>query len=298
MKVSIVVCTVGSNNLTACLRSLQKQQYSEYEVLVMMEREVKQEVKGDSIQYHLAQNYNLSRTRNQGIRESKGDLIAFIDDDAVADPAWISNLVNCYRRKEKVGCIGGKIKLDLPANLPKAAKQLPEKMLRGFLSATTIEGGQQELDEPLIWGCNMAFPSSVFEQVGYFDPRLGRTPWNLKGEDEKDVQYRLLSRGYNLFWEPKAEVTHIISEKRLKSSYFLRRALWQGYSELIRISKQQDLAPGQKDLARNFALLRWLEEEGELETSSSLKSKIDSARKLGRISALLDSSDGNLRLGN
>jgi len=79
------------------------------------------------------ENLGLSESRNKGIKEAKGDVIAFYDDDAVADEEWVRELVRIYEEKDAIAA-GGKL---LPKWISKKSNFLPEEYywLAGWCSS-------------------------------------------------------------------------------------------------------------------------------------------------------------------
>ena len=128
--VSIILCTHRSDryeDFEEALNSLYAQSYNNLEIIVVVDgnrelydRIVKRaivdadEVKGKvKVKVILNEkNLGLSESRNKGIKEAKGDVIAFFDDDAVADKNWIKELTRMYEAKEAIA-VGGKILMEL-----------------------------------------------------------------------------------------------------------------------------------------------------------------------------------------
>ncbi len=106
----------------------------------------------------------LSRARNRGVRESRGALIAFTDDDCYAEPDWLRELTFAFQF-EQIGFCGGQILLFDPADAPitiswsKTPHTYPPN---GFVHAGDIQGA------------NMAFRREALERIGLFDRRFRR----------------------------------------------------------------------------------------------------------------------------
>jgi glycosyltransferase involved in cell wall biosynthesis len=170
----------------------------------------------------------LSDARNKGIRTSTGRIIAFLDDDAVADPDWLEQILEVFsRKKNKVCACGGKVDLIWEQERP---VWINKKML--------VYLGQFDLGDwsrPVrgLLGLNMAFDRRVFEDIGYFDTHLGRIDGNLLSCDEVDLFSRMYKKNMQICYEPRVHVRHHVTGERLKREYFYRRYYWQGRSDAI-----------------------------------------------------------------
>ena len=241
MKVSVVVCSVGRETLFDCLESLKNQDYDDYEVLVVsFEKAIEEKVKSFGAKFIFSQRANVSYQRNLGILESQGDLICFIDDDAIASQSWIKNLVDSFA-DEKIACVGGKIKLKLEGEMQEMLKNLEEGILKGFLGETTLGEERVEIKKPLLWGSNICFRKKIFDEVGYFDEKLGRTPKLMLCNEDIEIQKRILEKGFKIVYEPKALVWHRIPTEKLKVDYFLERGFWQGYSNALAARRNENV---------------------------------------------------------
>ncbi len=89
------------------------------------------------------ENLGLSESRNRGIKEARGNIIAFFDDDAVADMNWLEELVLMYEEHDAIAA-GGKI---LPKWVTKKPKYLPEEFY--WLIGATHNGFPEEMTEVL-----------------------------------------------------------------------------------------------------------------------------------------------------
>ena len=291
-KVSTIVCTTGRDTLRKCLESLNKQTLDNYEVIVVgINQQPKDLISELDFKFILSPVANSSFQRNLGIKEAGGEIIAFIDDDAIADKEWLNILTKHYDNK-KVVCVGGKIIPRFLTKIPTFLKQLPEGMFKGFIGETLLSFNETTtIDKPLLWGCNLSFRKTIFDDVGMFDETLGRTRDKLISEDDTELQRRILKKGFKLIYEPKAIVTHIINKKRLTKKWFIERSFWQGYSEILRIRNQENFEKlwkertFQAELFKYISFIKSMEILFEMIGTDDLKKKLDIARNLGRVTA-------------
>ncbi len=240
IRVSAIVCTYnGASRLKCVANSLLEQEYdsSRFEVLIIDNhssdntREICEKIirssPGKRIEYYLEKNRGLSHARNRGIKESKGQILAFIDDDAVADSHWLLNIDNALSDKS-IHAVGGKV-------LPIFDKPRPPWLSSGIDSMLTIlDLGDQTgvFEYPFNGPCgtNMAFRKSVLDKVGYFDPDLGRHGNKLLCGEETDLLMRMQTTGMNFVYTPHCIVHHHVPESRLTKTCVRKRAFHQGYS--------------------------------------------------------------------
>jgi glycosyltransferase involved in cell wall biosynthesis len=117
--------------------------------------------------------------RNSGLRLVQGDIVAFIDDDALADPDWLTNLAIAFETVEGVACVTG---LALPAELETQAQGWFEQF-GGFNKGRAFNRlihnlTTHRMPDPLYpylagkfgAGVNMAFKADLFRALGGFDP--------------------------------------------------------------------------------------------------------------------------------
>lgn len=287
--VSVVVPTIGRNSLIGCLKSLEEQSCENYEVIIVgLNKETASIVNSFGFNFLLSSVASVSKQRNIGIENAKGKIIAFIDDDAIADKKWLSELTKHYR-DEKVACVGGKVIPRILGKIPEFLKNIPQRIFKSFIGETLLEFATSTvIDEPLLWASNLSVKKNIFDKVGLFDEKLGRGIDNLMGEEETDLQRRILKGGFKIVYEPSAIVTHLVYEERLTKLWFLERSFWQGYSEVLRIRKAKNfnkLADFENSL-RHMSSIKFMEIAFELIGSTSFEKEIDKAKKLGRIIAL------------
>jgi len=154
----------------------------------------------------------VARARNAGVAASRGDFIAFLDDDEEADQHWLAGLAVGFGRGSAIGCVTGMV---LPARLDTPAQEWFEELGghckgRGFRPAIFSQDGPQSPLFPMPCfgaGANMAFCRSVLTDIGGFDVALGAGTPALAGEDTLALTLVLLS-GYCIAYEPAALTRH------------------------------------------------------------------------------------------
>jgi glycosyltransferase involved in cell wall biosynthesis len=160
-----------------------------------------------------------SHALNSGIREAHGDVLAFMDDDVVVEPAWLQNLTSALSDPSCAG-VGGRI---LPQWTGPPPPWLPTGERYGLAPLAMFDLGLEP--GPLTeapFGTNMAFRSGVFGRYGGFRTDLGPRPGSEIRNEDTEFGQRLLNAGERLHYEPSAVVYHEVSENRLTRAYFLR----------------------------------------------------------------------------
>lgn len=170
----------------------------------------------------------LSRARNTGWRNAKGEYVAYLDDDAIASNDWLEKILDFFKTVDpKPGCIGGKVE---PIwEVPRPA-WLSDKLL-GQL--TILDWGPEPLfldDEQWFVGANMAFPKVLLKEIGGFQVKLGRIGNKLLSMEEILLRKEIEEKGYRCFYHPEVSVKHHILPHRLTKKWFQDRAYWNGVS--------------------------------------------------------------------
>jgi len=171
----------------------------------------------------------LSIARNSGIHSSKGEIIAFVDDDVYFSPDWLTALACCFERHPDVACIGGKVVPQFEANRP---PWLDDDLL--WIYGVTRYGDQErEIRPPEIpIGCNMAFRRMVFEKIGGFHTSLGRYGKSLLSGEENLFFHYAANAGLKTLYSPDVQVSHRVPPARLTRDWVLSRFYWAGVSEV------------------------------------------------------------------
>jgi glycosyltransferase involved in cell wall biosynthesis len=227
--VSIVVPTWNrAGFLGDCLKSLVAQDYqrNRYEIIVVDDgstdstKTVVDGFRGYATSlYRLEDHRGLNAARNRGIALARGELICFIDDDALAPQPWLRAMVGGYQRWPEAGCYGGPIRLRLEGPAPRLCG-------RESLGEGELDLGLEERPVQRIHGGNMAVTRKAQAAAGLF---LESLP--LYGEEEEWEQ-RHLDAGGQVFYLPEAWIWHRRSAADLRLWRLARNQFRRGRNHL------------------------------------------------------------------
>jgi GT2 family glycosyltransferase len=256
-RISAIICTYRNPDLLqGAIVSLRNQRLSpeQYEIIIVdnnSEDQTPEVVRRFSrdpsppIRYILEPRQGLSHARNRGVEVARGDIVAFIDDDAEADSGWLSALLEAYDNNPEIWAAGGRI---APIWHTDERPTWWTEEYEGSLSLLHWGDQARALTWPeRILGTNCSFRKEVFQQVGHFDPQLGRRGRALLGHEETELQQRIHLENKIVFYTPRAKVRHHVPPERLTQHYFLRRQFGASRSEMVVMLDQQGRA---KALAR------------------------------------------------
>jgi len=235
MRITVIVCTYNRSKFLAnALESIATSELpgtTEWEVLVVDNNssdQTREVVASFSRRYpgrfrylfepHPGKSYGL----NAGIREARGDVFAFVDDDVAVEPTWLENLTAPLGDGRCAGTGGRTLLAQRYSPPPWLALDGPYGM-GGILAALFDLGDQpRELDQPP-YGTNMAYRKEMFEKYGLFRTDLGPSPNRDIPRPNEDIELgrRLIAAGERLRYEPSAIVYHPVPENRLQKDYFL-----------------------------------------------------------------------------
>jgi glycosyltransferase involved in cell wall biosynthesis len=174
----------------------------------------------------------LSHARNRAIAEAQGDVICFMDDDALADPGWLAGHIAAYEQDERTVAVGGRVLLQWPARWSRP-KWLGAD-LDGYLSGVDLGPEPRTMRYPSYpYGCNMSVRRPLAHELGGFSVSLGRKPGSLISNEEKHFFFKVDRYGGQVVYAPEAIVRHAIPRSRLSRRFFLRRAYAQGLSDAM-----------------------------------------------------------------
>jgi len=231
MNISVIVCTYNRcESLRSALNSVANSKLSDdvtWEVLVVDNNSSDQtgEVAKEfcrqypnRFRYLFERQQGKSYALNSGIREARGDILAFMDDDVTVETSWLQHLTAPLADGDWVGS-GGRILPERTFSLPHWLSSEGPCALAP-LAVFDLGSDSFDLAEPP-FGTNMAFRKKVFERYGGFRTDLGPSPGSEIRSEDTEFGRRVLSGGGRLRYEPLAVVYHPAPASRLKREYFL-----------------------------------------------------------------------------
>jgi len=211
--ISIVIITRNrANILDNCLRHVLAQDNGPFEVIVV-------DASDNDDTRHLMANYpqvryvrlrdaanQMPRSRNEGLKIARGEVVAFIDDDSLVQPGWLQALAHHYA-DPKVGGVGGLVLA--PGEEPRRDSVVGRMSSLGTPVGdfNVLTSGPVQVEH--LRGCNMSFRREVLISLGGFDPSYDGSNFR----EDTDMSVRVRRAGYKLVYDPNAWVIHLYARK-------------------------------------------------------------------------------------
>ncbi len=275
---AVVICTRDRpRHLDQCLAAVSRLVYPRFSVVVVdnvsQDGRVREVAARWNARYVLEPVAGLSRARNKGASVSDGDIVGYLDDDAIPEPDWLSGMVEAFRDPLVMAATG---RVYPPANCigPEPRPELIRRFEFGGPVAYAVDRqtpGWFELVNfsGLGLGTNMAFRRCAFEVWDGFDTRLGRGA-PLEGAEEMFAFSSLVTKGHKVAYTPRAVVTHPcqVTAIELQARYLTNLRALLAYMMFLYYEAPQYreavLACGRKFLKRGLVGLgsqdRWRED--------------------------------------
>lgn len=155
--------------------------------------------------------------RNTGIKIAKGDIVAFLDDDCIADPQWILSIEKFFRQyRQAVGVIGNTLVANnrsIPALVEYAYNR--RWVLTHIKNPKTISQIHSGLAVDFK---NAAFRLGFIKQFQF----SSHAPYGDVGNEDTEIGHRMFQKNQNLFYNPFMKTSH-------KYSANIQRLIWRNY---------------------------------------------------------------------
>jgi glycosyltransferase involved in cell wall biosynthesis len=260
-KISVIICCYTMERLKdihEAVQSVLAQTLKPYEVIVAVDHNeaLFQELKtGLPLEVKVVLNNGAGgavATDNIGIVSSEGDVVAFMDDDAVAQEDWLRCLLRHYQ-DPLVVAVGGRLISAWDGSRP---SWFPEEL--DWLVGGTYRGHPETRTQVrnLIL-CNMSVRKGVFQVAGLFAPDLGRSRnWGTGAEAEFFLRLRDKISSAVILYDPEALVHHKVPPQRTSLKYVVLRSFNEGFHK-AKLTKSRSGLP-QNPLSTESAYLRYL----------------------------------------
>jgi glycosyltransferase involved in cell wall biosynthesis len=236
LTLSVVTCTYSATRqaqLLALVEALRSQTRPPDEVIVVVDHnpelvsDLRSRLAGIVVTPNM-DDRGLSGSRNTGVAQANGDIVAFIDDDAMPSADWLERLAAGYADPRVVG-VGGAVDPVWAGGVP---RWFPAEF--GWVVGCGYAGLPRETaDVRNFIGCNMSFRRQAVAAVGGFRIDLGRIGLSPVGCEETEFCIRLIRDrpAERLRFEPGARVRHLVPRSRMTWTYFHSRCYSEGRSK-------------------------------------------------------------------
>ena len=240
MQVSVVVCTYAMDRydaFTEAVESALAQTYDPLEVVLVVDGnpEVYDRVQEDFcsrdgvVCHNNDENRGISYSRTKGAELASGEVVAMLDDDAVAHEDWVAELVAVYESTDAVA-VAGDVRPDWQTEKPDF---FPEEFywLVGCVEPGFADDGEEIRNG---YGSNISFRRDVFLEAGGYDTHTGRRGDKHIQAHEAPVCIRIRElTGQGVLYTDDAVVDHKLFDYRGDFDWLVFRSFWQGYSKRV-----------------------------------------------------------------
>jgi GT2 family glycosyltransferase len=192
-------------------------------------REVVREICGVEYIRNLNGYGRMTASRNIGLQRATGDVIAFLDDDAFAEPAWLENLIASYG-EPGVGGVGGRALNNEPDEAGIGVDEIgrldPNGRLHGYFAADP----ERTVDVDHLIGCNMSFRRKVLAELGGFREDY---PGISGLREDTDMCLRVRRLGYRILFNPLACVEHVGAPQAVGKRFDARYGFYASQNHCI-----------------------------------------------------------------
>lgn len=237
--VSVIICAYTEKrlpDLLAAVASVQQQSLPPQEIIVVIDHnpQLLYLAQEQLVQVTLIENTSISGLRGArscGLAVARGQIIAFLDDDAIAAPDWLKYLCEGYDNPDVLGTGGAIMPMwatDKPVWFPEEFYWVVGCTYRGMPCNDAV------IRNPI--GANMSLRREVFDVVGGFHDDIANIAFQHAGgceETELCIRAQQHWPQKMFLYLPKATVRHRVPDSRMRWSYFYFRCYAEGVSKAV-----------------------------------------------------------------
>jgi O-antigen biosynthesis protein len=218
--ISVAVCTYnGAATIRECLESVERLEYPRYEVIVVDDGSTDETAaivdEFPAVRLIRTASAGLANARNTALAAARGDIVAYLDDDAFADPHWLAYLARTYMTTAHVAVGGPNIPPPDEGFVARCVARAPGGPIHVLIGDDAAEH---------VPGCNMSVRRDALAAIGGFDPQFHAAG------DDVDVCWRLHAEGWTIGFAPAASVWH---RRRTSVRGYLRQQRGYGRAEAL-----------------------------------------------------------------
>ncbi|MEV5408698.1 glycosyltransferase family 2 protein [Thermopolyspora sp. NPDC052614] len=245
MSISVVICVYTEDrweDIRAAVQSVRDQRRKPHELILVVDYNPELHLKlkkeyTDALVVENTHERGLSGGKNTGAEIATGDIVAYLDDDAVADPGWLEALEEAMN--DSSGSVVGVGGLTEPLwATGRRPRWFPEEF---DWTVGCSYRGMPTRRAPIrnVMGGNAAFRRPLIAEVGGFHSGIGRSVQGRKsrplGCEETEFCIRLAQRrpGSIMMYEPRAKIGHKVPAPRMRFAYFRSRCYAEGLSKAL-----------------------------------------------------------------
>lgn len=273
-KLTVVLCTYQrSSKLVNSLKSIIEQSLDKesYEIIIVnndfRNNEISLLIKDLRSVYGVDDEYlryveaplkGLSFARNVGLFAARGEIILYIDDDAIASETLLKETINGFATRPDIGVMGGNIILNFEEGVPEVVRPGTE----AYWSQLLVEG-DEIIESRYQWefpyGANFAVRKEALMRIGGFRSAYGRKGNDYAGGEEIVVSYSMKEIGFKVALNPRMRVIHDVDHSRYTVEHVEKTML---NSIMTNYQLQKDLyAPMESDIDADRRHLEVVEAE-------------------------------------
>ncbi|WP_026840435.1 glycosyltransferase [Citrifermentans bremense] len=166
--------------------------------------------------------------RNSAAKLAAGEILYFTDDDMVADPRLLSELVRVFELFPDVGCATGLI---LPQFQTEPPAWVKRHLWNAYLSLTARDKAEELIvsRDDMVYSCHQGIRRAAFFAAGGFNPENTAGTW--VGDGETGLNLKVKALGYKFAYTGRSVIRHLIPPQRMTAKYLLKRVGNQGFCD-------------------------------------------------------------------